>query len=157
MKRLFASLLTAFAIGISGGAPSAWAADDKPAAPAATAPAAAAPAAPAPGEGLIEYADFARVQLRTARVLEAEKVAGADKLLKLQIQVGEERRQIIAGIAKSYTPEQIVGKTVVVVVNLKPAKIRGVESNGMLLAATVGDQLRVVTLEGDEPSGAVVK
>ncbi len=121
------------------------------------APAAAAPAAPAPVEGLIEYADFAKVQLRTARVLEAEKVAGADKLLKLQIQVGEERRQIIAGIAKSYTPEQIVGKTVVVVVNLKPAKIRGVESNGMLLAATVGDQLRVVTLEGDEPSGAVVK
>ena len=121
------------------------------------APAAAAPAAPAPVEGLIEYADFAKVQLRTARVLEAEKVAGADKLLKLQIQVGEERRQIIAGIAKSYTPEQIVGKTVIVVVNLKPAKIRGVESNGMLLAATVGDQLRVVTLEGDEPSGAVVK
>jgi methionyl-tRNA synthetase len=97
----------------------------------------AAPVA-APVEGLIEYADFAKVQFRTARVLEAEKVAGADKLLKLQIQVGEERRQIIAGIALHYTPEQIVGKTVVVVVNLKPAKIRGVESNGMLLAASVG-------------------
>jgi len=120
-------------------------------------PVAATPAAPAPVEGLIEYADFAKVQLRTARVLEAEKVAGADKLLKLQIQVGEERRQIIAGIAKSYTPEQIVGKTVVVVVNLKPAKIRGVESNGMLLAASVGDQLRVVTVDGDLPSGAAVK
>ena len=121
------------------------------------APVAATPAAPASVEGLIEYADFAKVQLRTARVLEAEKVAGADKLLKLQIQVGEERRQIIAGIAKSYTPEQIVGKTVVVVVNLKPAKIRGVESNGMLLAASVGDQLRVVTVDGDLPSGAAVK
>ena len=121
------------------------------------APVAAAPAAPAPVEGLIEYADFAKVQFRTARVLEAEKVAGADKLLKLQIQVGEERRQIIAGIAKSYTPEQMVGKTVVVVANLKPAKIRGVESNGMLLAASVGDQLRVVTVDGELPPGAVVK
>jgi methionyl-tRNA synthetase len=121
------------------------------------APVVATPAAPAPVEGLIEYADFAKVQFRTARVLEAEKVAGADKLLKLQIQVGEERRQIIAGIAKSYTPEQIVGKTVVVVANLKPAKIRGVESNGMLLAASVGDQLRVVTVDGDLPPGAVVK
>jgi methionyl-tRNA synthetase len=97
------------------------------------------------------------VQFRTARVLEAEKVAGADKLLKLQIQVGEERRQIIAGIALHYTPEQIVGKTVVVVVNLKPAKIRGVESNGMLLAASVGDRLQVVTVEGEWPSGTVVK
>ena len=110
-----------------------------------------------PMEGLIEYADFAKVQFRTARVLEAEKVAGADKLLKLQIQVGEERRQIIAGIALHYTPEQIVGKTVVVVVNLKPAKIRGVESNGMLLAASVGDRLQVVTVEGEWPSGTVVK
>lgn len=118
-------------------------------------------AAPAPvptdTAGLIEYADFGKVQLRTAQVLEAEKVIGADKLLKLQIKVGEERRQIIAGIAKHYSPEQIVGKTVVVVVNLKPAKIRGVESNGMLLAASVGDQLRVVTVDGELPPGGVVK
>ena len=112
---------------------------------------------PAPVEGLIEYADFTKVQFRTAKVVEAEKVAGADKLLKLQIQVGEQRRQIIAGIALHYTPEQIVGKTVVVVANLKPAKIRGVESNGMLLAASVGDQLRVVTVDGELPPGAVVK
>ena len=113
--------------------------------------------APPPVEGLIEYADFTKVQFRTAKVVEAEKVAGADKLLKLQIQVGEQRRQIIAGIALHYTPEQIVGKTVVVVANLKPAKIRGVESNGMLLAASVGDQLRVVTVDGELPPGAVVK
>ena len=116
-----------------------------------------APPPPAPVEGLLDYAEFAKVQFRTAKVLEAVKVDGADKLLKLQIQVGEERRQIIAGIAKSYTPEQIVGKTVVVVANLKPAKIRGVESNGMLLAASVGDQLRVITVDGDLPPGAVVK
>ncbi len=124
---------------------------------AAPAPARPSPAAKPAAEGLIEYADFSKVQLRTAKVLEAEKVAGADKLLKLQIQVGEERRQIVAGIALSYAPEQIVGKTVVVVANLKPARIRGVESNGMLLAASVGDQLRVVTVEGELPPGATVK
>ncbi|MCO5067244.1 MAG: methionine--tRNA ligase [Kiritimatiellae bacterium] len=117
----------------------------------------AAPAAASPAEGLIEYADFARVKLRSAKVLEAEKIPGADKLLKLQIQVGEERRQIIAGIALHYTPEQVVGKTVVVVANLKPAKIRGVESNGMLLAASQGDQLRLVTIDGELPPGASVK
>jgi methionyl-tRNA synthetase len=123
---------------------------------------AASPVAPVPpgaplAEGLITYDDFAKVKFRTAKVIEAEKVPGADKLLRLQIQVGEERRQIVAGIALHYKPEDVVGKTVVVVVNLKPAKIRGVESNGMLLAASVGDQLRIVTVEGDLPGGAMVK
>jgi methionyl-tRNA synthetase len=108
-------------------------------------------------EGVIEYADFSKVHLRTARVMGAEKVPGADKLLKLQIQIGEETRQIVAGIALHYTPEQVIGKTIVVVENLKPAKIRGIESNGMLLAASVGDQLRLVTVDGELPSGAVVK
>ncbi len=115
------------------------------------------PAPPAVADSRIEYADFANVQLRTAKVLEAEKVPGADKLLKLQIQVGEEKRQIIAGVALHYAPEQVVGKTVVVVANLKPAKIRGVESNGMLLAASSGDQMRLVTIDGDLPPGAGVK
>ena len=114
-------------------------------------------APPGATTGLIEYGDFSKVQLRTAKVLEAEKVPGADKLLKLQIEVGAEKRQIIAGIALHYTPEQVVGKTVVVVANLKPAKIRGVESNGMLLAASTGDQLRLVTVDGDLPPGAGVK
>lgn len=128
------------------------------AAPAGAAPkAAASSAAPAPVEGVIEYADFAKTALRSAKVLEAEKVAGADKLLRLQILVGEERRQIVAGIALHYTPEQMVGKTVIVVANLKPAKIRGLESNGMLLAASAGDQLRIVTVDGDLPPGATVK
>lgn len=128
------------------------------AAPAGAAPkAAASSAAPASVEGVIEYADFAKTALRSAKVLEAEKVAGADKLLRLQILVGEERRQIVAGIALHYTPEQMVGKTVIVVANLKPAKIRGLESNGMLLAASAGDQLRIVTVDGDLPPGATVK
>ncbi|HEY8240920.1 MAG TPA: methionine--tRNA ligase [Kiritimatiellia bacterium] len=108
-------------------------------------------------DGVITYEDFAKVQFRTAKVLEAARVDGADKLLRLQILVGEERRQVVAGIAQHYKPEDLVGKTVVVVANLKPAKIRGVESNGMLLAASSGDGLSLVTVEGNLPAGAVVK
>jgi len=109
-------------------------------------------------EGLITYDEVMKVHLRTAKVLSAEKVEGADKLLKLQIEVGGEKRQLVAGIAKHYTPEQVTGKTVVIAANLKPAKIRGVESQGMLLAASAGDQLRLVTIDGELPvSGAAVK
>ena len=109
------------------------------------------------GVALVEYTDFQKIQLRTAKILEAEKVAGADKLLKLQIEIGGEKRQLVAGIAQYYDPTVLPGKTVVVVANLKPAVIRGVESNGMLLAASAGKELRLVTVEGDFPSGAVVK
>ena len=109
------------------------------------------------GVALVEYADFQKIQLRTARIMEAEKVPGADKLLKLQIDVGGEMRQLVAGIALHYDSATLPGKTVVVVFNLKPAVIRGVESNGMLLAASVGKELRLVTVDGDIPSGAVVK
>ncbi|MBI3985450.1 MAG: methionine--tRNA ligase subunit beta, partial [Lentisphaerae bacterium] len=123
-------------------------------------PADKAPAkgAPAPaGVVEVEYADFAKLQLRTATILQAEKVEGADKLLRLQIKVGEEARQIVAGIALSYKPEELPGKTIVIVANLKPAVIRGVESKGMLLAASQGGQLRLITVDGDLPPGAVVK
>jgi len=105
----------------------------------------------------IEYADFQKVELKTAKIVGAAKVEGADKLLVLQIEIGEERRQIVAGIAKWYKPEDIIGRTIVVVANLKPAKIRGVESNGMLLAASCGDMLKLITVDGDMPSGAIVK
>jgi methionyl-tRNA synthetase len=94
--------------------------------------------------------------LRTANVLEAEPVEGADKLLRLQIDLGNEKRQIIAGIAKSYQPDEIIGKTIVVVANLEPATIRGVDSNGMLLAAKKGKKMRLVTIDGDLPPGASV-
>ena len=87
------------------------------------------------GEGLITFDEFFNTQLKTAKVLEAEKVEGTDKLLKLQIQVGDEKRQLVAGVAEFYSPEQMVGKNIVIVANLKPAKIRGIESQGMLLAA----------------------
>jgi methionyl-tRNA synthetase len=109
---------------------------------------------PPPQEGvvtmdLITLDDFKRVDLRIAEVIEAEKVPKADKLLKLQIRIGEETRQIIAGVAEFYTPEQIKGKQIVVVSNLQPAKIRGIESKGMLLAARDGVKLRLLTLDGE--------
>lgn len=110
----------------------------------------------APTEGLIEVTDFGKVQLRVAEVLEAERVEGADRLLKLQIDVGTDKRQIVAGIAEHYTPEEIIGKKVIIVANLKPAVIRGVESNGMLLAAKKGKKLSVVSLDIDLPAGAKI-
>ncbi|MFY7881536.1 MAG: methionine--tRNA ligase [Fimbriimonas sp.] len=85
---------------------------------------------------LISIDDFMKVKLRVGRVFEAEPLEGSDKLLKLQIVIGEEKRQIIAGIRKNYSPEDLIGRQVVVVYNLKPAKLRGAESQGMLLAAT---------------------
>ena len=86
--------------------------------------------------GIITIDDFAKVQLRVGRVFEAEPLEGSDKLLKLQVHIGEEKRQIVAGIRANYSPEDLIGRQVVVVYNLKPAKLRGTESQGMLLAAT---------------------
>ncbi|HYM20470.1 MAG TPA: methionine--tRNA ligase subunit beta, partial [Candidatus Kapabacteria bacterium] len=83
---------------------------------------------------LITIDDFKKIKLRTAKVLEAERVPKSKKLLRLQIEIGEEKRQIVAGIAEKYSPEELVGKTIVVVANLQPAKLMGIESNGMLLA-----------------------
>ncbi len=120
-------------------------------------PTAAAPETPAEPVK-ISYDDFSRVQLRLAQVLKAEKVEKADKLLRLEILVGEEKRQIVAGIAKHYAPEQLIGKTIVVVANLQPAKIRGLESNGMLLAAEdETGQLAVLTPDRPVSCGARVK
>jgi len=108
-------------------------------------------------DNLIDIDTFAQVELKTAKVLEAEKVPTADKLLKLQLELGSEKRQIVAGIAKSYEPEELVGKTIVIVANLKPATIGGVESNGMLLAAKASKKhYRVLTVDGDVPSGKSV-
>lgn len=106
---------------------------------------------------IITIDDFAKVELRIAKVLEAEKVKGADKLLKLQIKIGDEKRQIVAGIAKHYAPEELIGKRIVVVANLKPAKLRGIESQGMLLAASNEQSLTLITVDRDIDSGARVK
>ncbi len=94
---------------------------------------------------MIEITDFGKIDLRVAEILEAEKVEGADKLLKLKVSLGEEERQIVAGIAQHYAPEELVGKHIVVVANLKPAKLRGIESQGMLLAASDEETVSILT------------
>ncbi len=98
-------------------------------------------------ENVITIDDFAKVQLKTAEVIAAEKVEGADRLLKLQIKIGEEQRQIVAGIALYYQPEDLVGKIIVVVYNLQPARLRGIESQGMLLAAKKGKGMTLLTID----------
>ena len=122
-------------------------------------PPAPAPAAAASVEasGRIDISEFAKVELRVARVLAAEKIAGSRKLLKLQVDLGGEQRQLVAGIAESYAPEALVGKTVAVVANLKPAKLMGVESNGMVLAASPGDGAVLLTLDGEAAPGTRIK
>ncbi|NOZ24823.1 MAG: methionine--tRNA ligase subunit beta, partial [Nitrospirae bacterium] len=107
-------------------------------------------------EGLISIDDFAKVELKVGKIIEAERIEGSNKLVKLQVDTGE-RRQIVAGIAKVYSPEQLVGKKIVVVANLKPAKLMGVKSEGMLLAANDGEHLVLVTPEEDVKVGARVK
>lgn len=100
--------------------------------------------------------DFARLDLRVARVLAAEKHPNAEKLLRLQIDTGDGERQIVAGIAAYYAPEDLVGRLIVVVKNLKPAKLRGEMSHGMLLAASGPDQVTVLTPLADVPPGSPV-
>jgi methionyl-tRNA synthetase len=101
-------------------------------------------AAPAPSDDLISIDDFMKVQLRVAKVLAAERVPKSKKLVKMSIDVGTEQRTIVAGIAEAYEPESLVGKTVVIVANLQPAKLMGIESNGMVLAASPDDGLPIV-------------
>lgn len=114
----------------------------------------AAPAAqPQSGEVTIE--EFAKMDFRVAKVLACEKVQGADKLLKLTVDLGSEQRTIVSGIAKHYSPEELVGKDVVMIVNLKPAKIRGIESRGMVLAASTDEKLALVTAAGMAPGSKV--
>ena len=84
---------------------------------------------------MITYDDFSKLDLRVAKVIAAERVEGSEKLIKLQLQVGPENRQIVAGIGKSYEPENLIGKQIVIVANLEPRSLMGLESNGMLLAA----------------------
>ena len=108
---------------------------------------------------MITIEEFQKVELRVATILSAERVPGADKLLKLHVDLGSEQRQLVAGIAKHYTPEELVGKQIVVVTNLQPAVIRGIESKGMLLAASTDDysQLALVTVQRPMPNGCRVK
>jgi len=104
----------------------------------------------------IAYEDFAKLDLRTGKVIAAEKVEKADKLLKLEIDLGFEKRTVVSGIAMHFKPEEIVGRQVVVVVNLAPRKMKGITSNGMILMADSGGKLHFVNTEDDIPAGAGV-
>jgi methionyl-tRNA synthetase len=131
-----------------------------PAAPPAAAPPPAPPAAPAAASGgdKITIDDFMKVDMRVAKVLAAEKVPNSRKLMKLQIDVGTEQRTLVAGIAEAYEPEQLVGRTVGVVFNLKPAKLMGIESNGMVLAASPdGGKPTLVSFDGEIPPGSRIR
>ncbi|HTI52658.1 MAG TPA: methionine--tRNA ligase subunit beta, partial [Verrucomicrobiae bacterium] len=119
--------------------------------------------APRPGEGAkgaggkIAIGDFQKVELRVAEVLAAERVPKSKKLLKLSIRVGEETRTLVAGVAEHYEPAALVGRKVVIVANLEPATLMGVESNGMVLAASHEGTVSLLTLDKDVPSGSKVK
>ncbi|MBC7342333.1 MAG: methionine--tRNA ligase [Clostridia bacterium] len=110
-----------------------------------------------PETELISIEEFARLDLRVAEVLAAEKVEKTDRLLKLRVRIGDEERTVVAGIAQYYRPEELVGKKVVVVANLKPATLRGITSQGMILAAVGDDGLSLVTPERNLASGAKVR
>ena len=127
-----------------------------PTAPPAAAPGVSGGASPAP---TITIDDFAKIDLRVATVVEAERVKGADKLLRLIVDLGFEKRQVLAGIAKAYEPEKLVGRKVVVVANLQPRKLRGLESNGMIVAASIGpeDTPVLVGFHEDVANGARLK
>lgn len=100
--------------------------------------------------------DFAKIDFKIAKIVECEKIEKADKLYKIQVQVGKDIRQVVSGIAKHYKPEDLIGKLVVLVANLKPVKLRGIESNGMILAASNKEILTLVTPLEEIESGATV-
>jgi len=114
--------------------------------------------AAAPAESArIRASDFAKLDLRVAEVVAAEPVPRSKKLLRLTVSLGTEERTVVAGIAEHYAPGDLVGKKIVIVANLEPARLMGVDSNGMLLAGSAGDRLAVLTLDRDLPPGARVK
>ncbi|OGQ98477.1 MAG: hypothetical protein A2284_06680 [Deltaproteobacteria bacterium RIFOXYA12_FULL_61_11] len=105
----------------------------------------------------ISYEDFARLDLRAATVIAAERVPKTDRLLHLEVELGLERRHVVAGVAGTYAPEDLLGKRVILLANLEPRKLRGVVSHGMLLAAGEGDRIRLLTPDGEVANGTMVK
>lgn len=113
-----------------------------------------APSAPPPASEVLGFQDFQKMKLLTAEIVSAVAHPRADKLTIMQVKVGERTKQIVAGIREFYTPEQLIGKTIIIVDNLQPRKLRGEDSFGMLLAATLpGGGLRLLTTDGPAPSG----
>ena len=106
---------------------------------------------------MIDIEQFMGIELRTATVVAAERVPDTDRLMRLEVDAGEETRQLVAGIAGAYEADDLVGMKVAIVANLQPATIRGVESNGMVLAAATDEGPVLVTFAGDVPNGARVR
>ncbi|MFV9568624.1 methionine--tRNA ligase [Thermoanaerobacter mathranii] len=104
----------------------------------------------------ITIEEFAKIQLRVAEILEAERVEGSDKLIKMKLKVGEEIRQIVGGIGRHYAPKELVGKKIIIVYNLEPKKLMGIESQGMLLAASIEGKMSLLTVDRDIESGAKI-
>ncbi len=124
-------------------------------------PAPRSPEPPGPPEPVeeprISIEDFARVRMQVGQVLEAEKVPGSRKLVRMRVDIGSEIRQVVAGIAESYEPGDLLNRKVVVVTNLKPARLMGVDSNGMIVAASVEGKAVLATFAEDVPNGAPLK
>jgi len=105
----------------------------------------------------ISIDEFVKVQMRVGQILEAEKIKGSKKLIKLKVDIGTEVRQVVAGIAEAYEPEALLNKKIVLVANLKPAKLMGVESNGMVVAASINGKPVLATFTEEAPNGALLK
>jgi methionyl-tRNA synthetase len=106
---------------------------------------------------MISFEDFQKIELKVAKIIEAEKIEKSEKLLKLIVDLGNEKRQLVAGIAKYYKLEDLIGKEIVVVANLEPKKLMGIESQGMLLAANVDGEPVILIPEKEVPPGTKVK
>lgn len=107
---------------------------------------------------MINFDDFKKIELKVGKIIEADRIEGSEKLVKLQVDLGQEKRQIVAGIAKFYEPEKLIGREIIIVANLEPRVLKGVESQGMLLAADGGDAGPVLlTPEKEVPTGSEVR
>ncbi len=105
----------------------------------------------------ISIEDFSKIQMRVGQILEADKIEGSRKLIKLRVDIGTEVRQVVAGIAEAYEPASLLNRKVVIVANLKPARLMGVESNGMIVAASVDGKPVLATFAEEVPNGALLK
>jgi methionine--tRNA ligase beta chain len=106
---------------------------------------------------MINFDDFNKLDIRIGTILEAEKVEGADKLLKLTVDLGEEKRTLVAGIAETYKPEEIIGKQLPILANLEPKKLRGIESNGMILAVDIEGKATLIHPDKKVPNGSKIR
>ena len=104
----------------------------------------------------ITFDEFGKTELRVAKILTAERIEGANKLYKITVDLGYEQRTVVSGLVPYYKEDELIGKKVILVANLKPAKLRGIESRGMILAAGEGDNVKLVTVDGDMELGSIV-